>query len=316
MKIAVLDAATLGRDLDLSPLSSLGEVRIFDGTAPHQVAAHIADADVAVVNKVRMNGTTLAGVRNLRLVCVAATGYDNVDLTYCRAKGVAVCNVAGYSTDSVAEITVAVVLSLTTHLPAFCRHVESGDYTRGGVANCLVPAYRELRGKTWGVAGYGNIGRAVGRVAEAFGCRLLVFRKQPAPGEPAVDLDTLCRESDILTVHLPLTDETRGIFDASAVAKLKPGAIFVNMARGAVADEKALADALLQGRLGGLGADVYTTEPLPETHPFYAIRDRDDVCLTPHMAWGAVEARERCLFEIVESIRAFTAGKRRSRVDV
>ena len=316
MKIAVLDADTLGRDLDLSPLSTLGDVRIFAGTRPEQVAAHIADADVAVVNKVRMNETTLTGAENLRLICVAATGYDNIDLAFCRARGIAVCNVAGYSTDSVAEVTVAMALSLVTHLPAFCRHVESGDYTRGGVANCLVPAYRELRGKTWGIAGYGNIGRAVGRVAEAFGCRLLVFRRHPAPDEPAVDLDTLCRESDILSVHLPLTADTRNLFDAAAVAKLKPGAVFINAARGAVVDEKALADAVLKGRLGGLGADVYTVEPLPETHPFYAIRECDNVCLTPHMAWGAVEARERCLFEIMENIRAFTAGRTRSRVDL
>ena len=316
MKIAVLDADTLGHDLDLSPLSALGEVRIFAGTAPQEVAAHVADADVAVVNKVRLNETTLAGVENLRLVCVAATGYDNIDLAFCRARHIAVCNVAGYSTDSVAEVTVAMALSLVTHLPAFCRHVENGGYTRGGVANCLTPAYRELRGKTWGIAGYGNIGRAVARVAEAFGCRVLAFRRHPAPGEPAVDLDTLCRDSDILSVHLPLTDQTRGLFDAAAVAKLKPGAVFINMARGAVVDEKALADAVISGKLGGLGADVYTTEPLPEAHPFYAIRDRDNVCLTPHMAWGAVEARERCLSEIIENIRAFFAGQSRSRVDL
>ena len=316
MKIAVLDADTLGADLDLSPLAKEGEARVFAGTTPEQVSAHIADADVAVVNKVRMNETTLAGVENLRLICVAATGYDNIDLAFCRDHGIAVCNVAGYSTDSVAELTLAMALSLVTHLPAFCRHVQRGNYTKGGVANCLFPAYHELRGMTWGIAGYGNIGRAVGRAAEALGCRVQIFRRHPAPGEPAVDLDTLCRTSDILSVHLPLTAETHNLFDAAAVAKLKPGAVFINVARGAVTDERALADAVLSGRLGGLGADVYTVEPMPKTHPFYAIRDRDNVCLTPHMAWGAVEARQRCLFEIIENIRAFKAGKARSRVDV
>ncbi len=316
MKIAVLDADTLGADLDLSPLAGEGEVRVFAGTSPAEVAAHIGDADVAVVNKVRLNEKTLAGVEKLRLVCVAATGYDTIDLGFCRARGIAVCNVAGYSTDSVAELTLAMALSLVTHLPAFCRHVENGDYTRGGVANCLFPAYHELRGMTWGIAGYGNIGRAVGRVAEALGCRVQVFRRHPAPGEPAVDLDTLCRTSDILSVHLPLTEKTRGLFDAAAVEKLKPGAIFINVARGAVTDEQALADAVASGRLGGLGADVYTTEPMPASHPFYAIREYDNVCLTPHMAWGAIEARQRCLFEIIENIRAFKAGKTRSRVDL
>lgn len=315
MKIAVLDAATLGSDLDLSPLSQFGEVRVFPASAPDRIAENLGDCEVAVINKLKMNAVTLADAKNLRLICVFATGFDNIDLNFCRARGIAVCNVVGYSTDSVAQLTVAMALSLATNLPAFNRHVESGAYSAGGVANCLTPVYHEIAGKTWGVAGHGNIGRAVARAARALGCSVIAYKRMPAPDVETVDLDTLCRRSDILSVHLPLNDGTRGLFGAAEFAKMKPNAIFINVARGAVTDEKALADAVAEGRLGGLGADVYSTEPFPETHPFFAIRQLPNVCLTPHMAWGAAEARERCLREICENIRSFLAGGSRCRVD-
>jgi glycerate dehydrogenase len=179
----------------------------------------------------------------------------------------------------------------------------------------LLDTVCEIAGKTWGILGAGNIGRQVARVAEAFGCRVIVCRRTSDPDYPTVDVDTLCREADILSVHTPLTDETRGIISRERIAMMKPGAIFVNVARGAVADEAALADAVREGRLGGIGIDVYTEEPFPETHPLYDVRDLPNVCLTPHMAWGAFEARQRCLDEIAENIRAHFAGERRSRVD-
>ena len=315
MKIVVLDAATLGADLDLSPLFACGEVSVFENTGAGEVARRVDGADVVVLNKVKMNADTLAGARLPALICVAATGYDNVDLDFCRQNGIAVCNVVGYSTDSVAEITVSLALALFCRLPAYFRHVESGAYTRGGVANCLVPPYRELRGKVWGIVGYGNIGKQVARVAEAFGCRVLAFKRTPEEGVDVVSLDELCRRADIVSVHLPLTPQTRGIIGAREIALMKKDAILINVARGAVIDESAAAKAIAAGTLGGLGADVYTEEPMPETHPFFAIRARDNVCLTPHMAWGAVEARERCLVEIIENIGAFFRGERRSRVD-
>ena len=168
---------------------------------------------------------------------------------------------------------------------------------------------------TWGVAGYGRIGKRVGEIARALGCRVLAWRRDPAPGEPCTDLETLCRMSDVLSVHLPLTAETRGLFSAEKIAWMKKDCIFINVARGAVADEEALAAALREGRLGGLGVDVYSREPFPEEHPFYAIRSLPNVCLTPHMAWGALETRQRCLQEIMENIRAFTRGEKRCRVE-
>ncbi len=315
MHIVVLDKGTLGPELDLQPLAELGELTVWESTAPEQIPERLEAADVLVINKVRLNGGNLAGHPRLKLICLAATGYDNVDTAWCREHGVAVCNVAGYSTDSVAQLTAAMALYLVSRLGSYTAAVRSGAYTRGGAANILSPVYHEMRGMTWGIAGYGRIGRRTGEIARALGCRVICWRAHPAPEDPWVPLEELCRESDVLSVHLPLTDATRGLFGRDELALMKQGSIFINVARGAVADEAALAEAVRSGRLGGLGVDVYSAEPFPETHPFYGIRELENVCLTPHMAWGAKETRERCLREIVENIRVFFAGGRRNRVD-
>ncbi len=316
MKIVVLDAATLGADLDLSPLQEFGEVVIRQNTAPEEVADALADADAAVLNKIRLNESNLARCVKLKIVCIAATGYDNVDTAYCRSRRIAVCNVVGYSTASVAQVTVSAVLYLANHMASFTRAVRDGRYSRGKTANILTPVYHELDGKVWGIAGYGNIGRRVADAARALGCRVIVYKRTPDPSVDCVDIDTLCRESDVLTVHLPLSAETRGLFSAERVAMLKKNCIFVNAARGAVTDEAALAEAVRSRRIAGLGADVYSAEPMREDHPFYAVREMDTVCLTPHMAWGAYEARVRCLGEIVLNLRAFLKGEARCRVDL
>ena len=315
MKITVLDAATLGADLDLSHLAALGELAVFDSTAPEEVAARLADTDVVVINKIKINAENLAGSTRLKMIAECATGFDNIDLVACRERGIAVANVVGYSTHSVAQLTLAMALSLSTNLKAFRRTVDSGAYTAGGVANCLTPVFHEMQGKTWGIVGYGNIGAQVARVAEAVGCRVLAFAKSPKTGVENATLEELCRRSDIISVHLPLTPETRGIIGERELALMKPDAILINVARGAVTDEKALAEAILGGRLGGLGVDVYSTEPFAADHPFTALLGRDNVCLTPHMAWGAYEARRRCLDEVAANITAFLRGERRNRVD-
>lgn len=314
MHIAVLDAATLGEDLPLEPLEQFGEVTVYPTTDPDDIPERIREADVVIINKIKLNETNLTG-SSVRLICVAATGYDNIDTGWCRKHGIAVSNVVGYSTDSVAQLTVAMALYLTQHLAEYTRYVRDGSYTRSGIANRLSPAFHELTGKTWGIAGYGHIGKRVGDAAAALGCRVIAYKRNPVSNVPCVDIDTLCRESDILSVHLPLNDQTRGLFSAEKIAMMKPDALFINAARGAVTDEQALANALREGRIGGLGIDVYSREPFPENHPFYSIREDDRVCLTPHLAWGAYEARVRCLEEIVLNIRAFSEGKKRSCVN-
>ncbi len=314
LRIAVLDAKTLGEDLDLSPLDAVGDVNVYDTSAPEEIPGRISGADVVMINKIRLNESNLSG-SPVRLICVAATGYDNIDVAWCRSHGIAVSNVVGYSTDSVAQLTVSMALSLTNHLREYTQAVRDGSYTRGGVANRLTPVYHELSGRTWGIAGYGHIGKKVGAVARALGCRVIVFKRTPEEGCECVDPDTLCRESDILSIHLPLSEATRGFLSAERIAMLKREAIVINVARGAVTDEKALAEALKQGSIGGLGVDVYSREPFPEDHPFYELRENDRACFTPHMAWGAYEARVRCLDEMILNIRAFVNGERRNRVD-
>ncbi len=314
MKIVVLDSTTLGEDLDLSPLFALGDVEIYPTTAPDEIVTHIADAEVVVANKVIMTRACIEGAPKLKLIAEAATGYDNIDIACCRERNVGVANVAGYSTYSVAQVTVATVLELATHLGNYRSHVASGAYSRGNSFNCLTPVYHEVAGKTWGIIGYGNIGARVGQIAQALGCRVLAYTRTPREGVECVDLETLCRSADIISIHTPLTDATRGMIDAQALSYMKPGAILVNEARGAVVDEAAVAAAALAGSIY-YGCDVYAKEPFQSDHPYYKIKELENVCLTPHMAWGAYEARARCLAEIVENIRAFQNGERRNRVD-
>lgn len=315
MQITFLDAATLGNDLSTEAFRQFGEVTVYPKTAPHELGERARNADVLILNKAKINEQTVGDTGRLRLICITATGFDNVDLDFCRERGIAVCNVVGYSTQCVAQVTVAMALSLMTHLPEYADCVRSGAYTASGVANCLVPTYHEIAGKTWGIVGFGNIGGQVGSVAQALGCRVLVNKRTPVDGWECVDFETVCRESDILSIHTPLNDSTRNLLDGEHIAMLKKNAVVINVARGAVTDEAALAKAILEGRIGGLGVDVYSAEPMGKDHPFQAIRHLPNVCLTPHMAWGAYETRMRLLDEVAQNIRAYLAGERRNRVD-
>ena len=318
LKIVVLDAGTLGDDLDLSPLSAGGvhEVVTYKFTSPNEVAARVAGADVAVINKIRMNADTLGDSPTLRLICIAATGYDNIDLDYCREKGIGVANVVGYSSGSVSQLTVALALSLVCRLGEYTAFVSSGAYSASGAANRLTPVYHEIDGMTWGIVGYGNIGRRVADAARALGCRVVYARANPDGSPDCLSLDELCRVSDIISIHTPLSDSTRGMISRERIASMKPSAIVVNVARGAITDEAALAEALLEGRLGGIGCDVYSREPFDESHPFAALAEHPLAALTPHMAWGSYEARVRCLGEIVLNIESYLSGGTRSRVDI
>ena len=315
MRIVVLDAATLGADTDLTPLMALGTVTVWDNTAPEEIPRRIEGAEVIVANKVRLMEPVLRDAKSLKLICLCATGYDCVDTAYCAAHGIGVCNVPGYSTQSVAQLTVALVLELTNHLSVYRDYVHSGAYSRSGVANALTPVWHELYGKTWGIIGGGNIGRQVARIAEAFGCRVLVCRRKPDAEYETTDVDTLCRESDIISIHVPLTAETRGMIGTKQIEAMKESAIVVNVARGAVTDEVALAEAVKSGRIAGLGVDVFSQEPFGPEHPFNGILELPNVCLTPHTAWGALETRNRCVAMVAENISAFCQGMRKNRVE-
>jgi len=315
MKIVLLDTNGLGDDIDLSPLSALGDFTAYYSTNDSELALRAADADVLVTNKLKLNRTNLATAKQLKLICVVATGYDAIDLEFCRERGIGLCNVPGYSTDSVAQLTLAMVLSLSTHLFTYRQHVHSGFYTQSGRPNILSPVWHELSGKNWGIVGCGNIGSKVAAVAEAMGCRVLAYRRKTDPQHETVDLDTLLKTSDIITVHLPLNDDTRGLLSREKIALMKPGTILVNVARGAIADEAALVEAVESGHIGGLGVDVFTVEPFPENHPYNRLFGMPNVILTPHCAWGALESRNRSIREVAGNIAAFQMGQHRNRVD-
>ena len=312
-RIVLLDAQTLGADMDLSGIGALGELTVWDDTPDDKLRERIRDAHVVLTNKKRLGPEVLSQAKTLELICVTATGCDGIDALWCREHGVGLCNVPGYSRDSVAQLTLALVLALSTRLGQYRSYVHSGAYSRGTSPNHVQPRWHELAGKTWGILGGGSIGQQVAAVARALGCRVLMCRRKADAEFENADIGTLCRESDILTAHVPLTEETRGILSRERIFSMKKGAILVNTARGAVADEAALADALEQGVLGGLGVDVYAREPFPAEHPYTRLLGHPDLILTPHMAWGAVEARERCIEETAENIRAFLRGERRNR---
>lgn len=316
MKIAVLDKLSLGEDTPFKVLDEIGEVKYYSATTPENAVANIGDSDVVILNKVKITDAILEKCTNLKLVCVFATGYDNIDIVSARKHGVAVCNVPGYSTESVTVFTLATVLSLITHLKEYNDYVRSGAYTESKLPNKITPVFHELTGKTWGIIGCGNIGKSVLKIAEAFGARVIVNKRSASFEFECVDIETLCRESDIITVHCPLNDETRELINKERISLMKKSVILVNEARGAVLNEKDVAEAVLAGNIGGFGCDVYSVEPFGIDHPYQKIKDLDNVVLTPHSAWGAYEARERCINIIADNIKSYISGGTLNRVDL
>lgn len=316
LNIIVLDAASIGDDIDYGVFEKYGTVTVYDNTSPEQFAERAKDANIIVQNKYKLNRESLIHAPKLELVCEAATGFDNIDIAYCREHGIAVTNVPGYSTDCVAQLTLAMVLQIIMHMPEYTKYVSDGSYTASGIANRLKPQFRELRGKTWGIVGLGNIGRKVADIAAVFGCIVIACKRTPVGDIECTDINTLCEKADIISVHTPLNDSTRGIIGEHQLSLMKKDAILINVARGAVLDEAAVARAVLDGRIGGFGCDVYSVEPFPANHPYRDIAALPNVCMTPHIAWGAYETRLRLIGEMADNIAAYKDGKIRNRVDI
>ncbi len=316
MKIVILDRKTLGDDTPLSEIERHGEVICYDNTAPEQIPERIAGVDVVIVNKVKMTRDVIVPSDTLKLICVFATGYDNIDLSAAREKGVGVCNVPGYSSESVAMYTVATVLALATHIIEHNGFVRSGEYTKSGMANKLTPVFHEISGKVWGVVGYGGIGRSVAKIARAMGAEVVVCKESEDASVKCVDIDTLCKISDVITLHVPLTEKTFHMISKERIESMKPNVILVNEARGNVVDEDAVAQAVLSGKLCAYGCDVYSKEPFGAEHPYEKIKHLENVILTPHAAWAAYEARARCAEIIGMNIDAYKDGKTLNRVDI
>ena len=316
MKIVYLDAKTIGEDLDISCIGELGDAVIYSNTPQDEVKNVITDADVIIVNKLKLNESNLKYAPKLKLICITATGFDNIDVEYCKSHNIAVCNVVGYSSHSVALLTVTMALNLSMKMSDFTDYVQDGSYSKSDIANKLTPTFHELHGKIWGIVGLGAIGKQVADVAQALGCKVIAFKRTPDNTIPCCNLSYLFKKADIISVHLPLNNETRGIINRELISQMKEDAILINVARGAVTDEQALADAVLNNKIGGIGIDVYSEEPFSENHPFYKLIGNKKAYFTPHMAWGAYEARMRCIEQVTENIKAFYRGEIKNRLDL
>lgn len=312
----LLDVATIDQgDLDLSALARVvGHWRQYPQTQATELLERLGAAQIAVTNKVVLDRAVLEQARALRLICIAATGTNNVDLEAARALGIAVTNVVGYATPSVVQHVFALILALTTRLPDYQRAVASGAWQRHERFCLLDFPIRELAGRTLGIVGYGELGQAVARVAEAFGMRVLIAQRPGGPAtEGRVPLDQLLAEVDVLSLHCPLTDRTRGLLGARELGLMRRDALLINTARGGIVDEQALADALRAGTIGGAGVDVLSNEPPHAGNPLLA-PDIPHLIVTPHSAWASREARQRVITEIAANIAAFLAGTPRNRV--
>jgi len=316
MNIVVLERNSVGPDISVDCFHELGNVTCYRNTVTiEEVKERVKDADIIVANKSPMCEESLKDAPNVKMICEFATGYDNCDLAYCKSSGIRVTNVVDYCSAMVAQHTFALALALSQKLPHYDNYVKSGAYSaQDRFSNFDIPFY-ELEGKTWGIVGMGNIGKRVARIATAFGCKVIfhsVTGKSMVTEYPQVDKDTLLRESDFLSLHCPLSDLSRNFIDKDALAKMKPTAYLVNVARGPVVNNTDLYEALEAGEIAGAGLDVLEKEPLQLTNPLSKIKDSNKLIITPHLAWGSVEARMRCVEGVYENIRAFQLGEERN----
>lgn len=308
MKIVFLDAKTIGEDIDLSGYEALGEVVKYDFSTPQEASERVADADVVILNKVPVNEQSIGTAKKLKLVCVTATGTNNLDKEYLDKRGIAWRNVAGYSTECVTQHTFAMLFYLLEHLPYYDEYVKSEKYVGDRMFTHFDRKFSEIDGKTWGIIGLGAIGRRVAEIAKLFGCKVVYYSttgKNNQPGYQRVELDELLETSDIVSVHAPLTPETEGLMDKTAFAKMKQSAIFLNLGRGPIVSEQDLADTLNAGEIRGAALDVLSVEPMQPENPLREIKDSDRLLITPHIAWASVEARKRLMETILGQVKEF-----------
>lgn len=308
MKIVFLDASTIGEDIDLSGYDKLGEVVKYGFSTPAEARERTKDADVVVLNKVPVNEESIGEAEHLKLVCVTATGTNNLDKEYLAKRGIEWRNVAGYSTETVAQHTFAMLFYLLEKLPYYDNYVKSERYVGDTTFTHFANVFHELSGKTWGIIGLGAIGRRVAGIAGMFGCRVIYYStsgKNSQPGYERVDFDTLLKESDIVSVHAPLDENTKDLMDATAFAKMKQTAIFLNVGRGPIVVEQDLAQALKNHTIAAAGLDVLAVEPMSSDNPLREIKDSERLIITPHIAWASIEARTRLMKIIEEQIREF-----------
>ena len=308
MKLVFLDTKTIGEDIDLSAYDALGEVVKYGFSTLEEIPERVKDADVLIVNKIAINEQTIGTAKNLKLVCVTATGTNNLDKEYLKKCGIAWRNVAGYSTESVTQHTFALLFYLLEKIRYYDDYVKDEKYINDTVFTHFAEHFNEVNGKTWGIIGLGTIGRRVADIAKAFGARVIYYSASGSPaqeGYEQVDFETLLATSDIVSVHAPLNEYTKDLMDREAFAKMKKTAIFLNLGRGPIVVEQDLYEALETGEIAAAGLDVLCEEPMSETNPLAKIKDSKKLIITPHIAWASVEARNRLMQIIAGQIREF-----------
>ncbi len=318
MKIVIMEANTLGNDVDLSMFQEFGEVVIYGESNPMENAERIKDADVIIVNKIPMNEEILKGASKLKLICLTATGTNNIDFTYTKKRGISIANVKGYSTQSVVQHTFALLFYVYEKLAYYDQYVKSGEYTRSDIFSNFDVKFHELYGKTFGIIGLGEIGLGVAKIAELFGCKVIYYstsgRNHNSDYEQ-VDLPTLLKESDVVSIHAPLTEATIDLIGEAELEMMKQDAILLNLGRGPIINQAALADALLAEKIGGAGLDVLTVEPMLADNPLLKVKDSTRLIITPHIAWATVEARNRCAREVYLNLKSYLSGETRNIVE-
>lgn len=307
MKIVFLDQATMGDDISFTQFEELGDYTGWPLTSPEEIAERISDAEVVIVNKVVLGKPEIDSAPRLRLICVAATGTNNIDSEYAASKGIPVKNVKGYSTDSVTQITFAQILALLNHIQYFDNFVKSGEYSRGKMYSNLQRQFSELSIMKFGIIGMGDIGRNVARIATAFGAEVQYSStsgKAHCRDYPMVSFEDLLRTSDIISIHSPLNEKTKNLITMQEMKLMKNSAVIVNLGRGGIVNERDLASAVDEGIIAGAAVDVFEKEPLPADHPFLLMSNPDRLLLTPHVGWASVQARTRLAGMIVQNIKS------------
>ncbi|MDR2448939.1 MAG: D-2-hydroxyacid dehydrogenase [Prevotellaceae bacterium] len=308
MNIVFLDADTVGKDIALTPLEAYGALKVFGTTLPSALPGRIKNADIIITNKVVLRQPEIDAAANLKLICVTATGVNNIDTAYAAKKGIAVKNVAGYSTESVVQSTFASLLALMNNIPYFDYYVKSGAYSTSPIFTHFGHTFREFAGKSFGVIGLGAIGKRVAGVASAFGANVSYYStsgQNKYPDYPCLSLAELLRQSDMVSIHAPLNEKTHNLIGYAALQTMKPSALLVNMGRGGIVNEADLAKAIDNNLIGGAAIDVYEQEPIPDSHPYLCVKNKQKLILTPHVAWGSVEARTRVIALTAKNIENF-----------
>lgn len=316
-KIVVLDSKTLG-NVNFDKLKEFGEVVLYEKTKAEEIEERVKDASIILTNKVVLNKDNLKNAEKLEIICETATGFNNIDTEYAKSKNIAVTNVAGYSTPTVAQHTFATLLHLYDKIGYYDEFVKSGEYSKSEMFTNLDKPFNDIEGKKWGIVGLGNIGKKVAKIAEAFGTEVVYYStsgKNNNSDYKRVELDELLSESDIISIHSPLNTNTQGLFNYDNLKKMKKSAVLINMGRGPIVVEKDLAKAIDENIIAGAGLDVFSVEPIPEDSPLLKIKNKEKVVMTPHIAWASIEARERLFNDLIENIKAFYRGEKRNRVE-